>query len=101
MILTHSTYHKHLQAEPKKQLRIDSSETKFRQIEHRFEELTDFSQKRCQLLKEQINKLEKCSEDEHANFINTLQEKSKSLAAFESQFSILIEHEIKVNSKVS
>ena len=86
-----------LQPETTKQSRIDSSESKFRQIEQRFDELSEFSNKRTILLKEQIQKLIKTSDEEKVLFSNSLQEKIKSLEILETQFNFVIELEIKVN----
>lgn len=88
-----------LQPESTKQSRIESSETKFRQIEHKFEEIVSFAQKRENLMKEQIIKLEKSAEDEKQTFNESLQEKVKNLSSIESQFTLLIDHEVKVYSK--
>ena len=84
-----------LQPETLKQSRIDSSENKFRQIESKFEEFIEFSEKRRSLLKEQISKLEKNADEEKRIFNSSLSDRLKSLSNLESQFAIWIDHEIK------
>jgi hypothetical protein len=85
-----------LQPETQKQSRIDSSETKFRTLENRFEEFMNFAEKRTSILQEQLTKLEKTAAEEKRLFADTLAERLKSLGNLEAQFSILIDHEIKV-----
>lgn len=86
----------HLQPEVQKQSRIDSSETKFRQLETRFEEFVEFSEKRMAIIREQVGKLEKTAAEEKRLFNDSLQEKLKTLTNMESQFALLIDAEIKV-----
>ena len=86
-----------LQPEAQKQSRIDSSETKFRQLENRFEEFVDFADKRSSLLRDQLSKLEKTAAEEKRLFNDTLTDRVKSLTHTESQFALLIEQEVKVS----
>jgi hypothetical protein len=86
-----------LKPESEKQTRLETCETRFRHMEAKVNDFIDFQQKRTSILREQIQKLQKSSEEEQVMFNQILDEKAKRIGETVANNDRLIINEMKVS----